>query len=369
MNYYNDNDPRCCEWLRELIKAGLIPPGHVDERDIADITGADLEGYTQCHFFAGIAGWPEALRLASWPASRPVWTGSCPCQPWSQAGKQAGHADERDLWHEWFRLIAECRPGVVLGEQVASKSALGWLDGVFDDLEALNYACGAGDLPTACVGSPQIRQRFWWVAESDGVRQRKHPEQHGEAEQDTAHGDTCGPHADGHGNACGPADAEVPERRRTGGTADTGRGAEEAGGSGATGGMAEPASIRRQPLSPEEQSPECGEQSAGIRRRCSAPENSTSEASSGGRRGPRTTADFWSAYDPIPCGDGKARRVEPGIEPLVAGLPRGVVPSGDPSIEEAQATAEARVMRLRGYGNSICPQTAAAFIRAYSEGG
>jgi hypothetical protein len=44
-----------------------------------------------------------------------------------------------------------------------------------------------------------------------------------------------------------------------------------------------------------------------------------------------------------------------------------VVPSGDPSESEAQASAEARVMRLRGYGNSIIPQVAAEVIRAYMD--
>jgi DNA (cytosine-5)-methyltransferase 1 len=86
-NYYNEIDPNAAEWMRELIKAGHIPDGEVDERDIRDITPADLAGFTQCHFFAGIGGWSRALRLAGWPDDRPVWTGSCPCQPFAQAIK------------------------------------------------------------------------------------------------------------------------------------------------------------------------------------------------------------------------------------------------------------------------------------------
>ena len=76
---------------------GLIAFGDVDERDIRNVEVVDLEGYTQCHFFAGIGGWSVALRLAGWPDDRPVWTGSPPCQPYSTAGKGLGQKDERHL--------------------------------------------------------------------------------------------------------------------------------------------------------------------------------------------------------------------------------------------------------------------------------
>lgn len=125
--YYNEIDPYAAEWLRNLIRDGLIAPGDVDERSIADVQPDDLKGYTQCHFFAGIGGWSLALRLAGWPDERTVWSGSCPCQPFSAAGQQRGTADERHLWPEFARLIAERRPPVVFGEQVASKLGRGWL--------------------------------------------------------------------------------------------------------------------------------------------------------------------------------------------------------------------------------------------------
>ena len=60
--YYNEHDRFAAAWLRELIADGLIAEGDVDERDIQTLDPADLTGYTQCHFFAGIGGWSFALR-------------------------------------------------------------------------------------------------------------------------------------------------------------------------------------------------------------------------------------------------------------------------------------------------------------------
>lgn len=154
--YYNEVEPYAAEWLRRLIKAGHIADGVVDERSIEDIHPIELHGFTQCHFFAGIGVWSRALRLAGWPDDRPVWTGSCPCQPFSTAGKGAGFADERHLWPAFHHLIAECRPPVVFGEQVASKDGLAWLDLVRTDLEATGYAAGAADLCAAGIGAPHI---------------------------------------------------------------------------------------------------------------------------------------------------------------------------------------------------------------------
>ena len=307
--YYSEIDPYAAHWLRNLIAAGHIAPGEVDERDIREVEPDDLEGYTQCHFFAGIGGWSYALRLAGWPDERPVWTGSCPCQPLSSAGQRKGHADRRHLWPAFYRLIDECRPATILGEQVASKDGREWLAGVRADLEHLGYACGCADLPAAGVGAPHIRQRLWFVAERL-------------ADSDSPQG----------------RNAEQP--REGIGTARAGTSAEPGRRSG-TGGVAQP---------PGEQ---VGD--AGLARQCAGTDiglGDTDGARPQGRRErPDPYADQrtpWTAGQFIPCGDGKARRVEPGIFPLAHG-------------------AFARVGRLRAYGNAIVPQVAAEFIRAYRE--
>ena len=168
--YYNEFDPYAAQWLRNLIAAGHLAKGEVDERSITEIQPDDLLGFNQCHFFAGIGVWGYALRQAGWADDRPVWTGSCPCQPFSAAGKQEGFADERHLWPTWFNLIRECRPDVIFGEQVEAAINHGWLDLVQSDLEGEGYACGAAGIPAGGVGAPHIRQRLWFVADADSGR-------------------------------------------------------------------------------------------------------------------------------------------------------------------------------------------------------
>ena len=166
--YYNEIDAYCAEWDRDLIQANLIAPGVVDERDIRDVYSAHLRRYTQCHFFAGIGIWSAALRAAGWSDDRPVWTGSCPCQPFSGAGKRGGFADERHLWPAWFWHICHEKPNTIFGEQVAG--ADDWIDLVRNDLEGIGYAFGCVEIPSAGFGAANIRARNYWVAHRVGIR-------------------------------------------------------------------------------------------------------------------------------------------------------------------------------------------------------
>ena len=325
MNYYNENDVFAATWLRNLIAAKLIPAGDVDERDIRKVQGADLKGYTQCHFFAGIGGWSLALALAGWNESEPVWTGSCPCQPFSVAGKRKGKQDERHLWPEFLRLISDRLPSIVFGEQVASKDGLEWLSGVRADLEGSKYEVGASDLCAAGVSAPHIRQRLYW-----GAR---------------------------HLADATDSNGRRGERRSQEGTWPEGQRGERLGGGGSPDGLEDSARIGRRggrdgdstgngrPLQTQGPGDARGVADAdggfagdgGIQR--------------GGQHGQRPAhgrVGFWDAYDVLQCTDKKARRVEPGTFPLASGVP-------------------ARVGKLRAYGNAIVPQVGAEFVLAFVE--
>jgi len=169
--YYNEIDLHAAEWLYNLQRENLIAPGDIDTRPIQDVRPSDLGGYTQCHFFAGIGGWSLALRRAGWPDHRKVWTGSCPCQPFSSAGRRLGFADDRHLWPFWRYLIAVGRPATILGEQVAS--AADWLGLVRGDLETLGYALGAMPVEAASAGADHLRDRYWLVADDAASRERR----------------------------------------------------------------------------------------------------------------------------------------------------------------------------------------------------
>jgi site-specific DNA-cytosine methylase len=212
MAYYNENDKFAAAWLRELIKAGHIAQGEVDERSIADVRPNDLRGYTQHHFFAGIGLWSRALRLAGWPDSRSCWSGSAPCQSFSGGGKRKGFADERHLWPAFFHLIAECRPSVVFGEQVKEAIKFGWLDNVQDDLEGIGYKTWAHGLAACNLGAPHQRQRLFFVADSGCERERHEPRGMGAAERQAEGGEPQvgdkAEDAEHGGAACALADAD-----------------------------------------------------------------------------------------------------------------------------------------------------------------
>jgi len=349
VNYYNEYDRFPAAWLRELSKQDLILEGEVDERSICDVKARELSKYAQCHFFAGIGGWAYALRLAGWPDDREVWTGSCPCQPFSIAGKRKGTNDERHLWPAFRWLIAQYRPPVVFGEQVASKAGRQWLSGVRADLEAMGYVVGAADLCAAGVGAPHIRQRLFWVAYAkDG---------HGRGGERGAQAGAGQDEERGRRSASDGADSGVGQsiNQRLEGFAGDGDGGNESG---------RDETYRVRPAAST--GGDCGvENSERLRRRGRG--DGVSRRESGTLQTKGSCSVGWSEYILIPCADGKARRIEPRTLPLVDGLPRGMVPSCDISRAYAENTAEERQGRIKGYGNAIIPGLAAVFIQSVME--
>jgi DNA (cytosine-5)-methyltransferase 1 len=354
--WYNEINLYAAAWLRNLIAAGHIAPGVVDTRSIVDVSPDDLVGFTQVHFFAGLGGWSLAARLAGWPDDKPLWTGSCPCQPFSAAGKRKGTEDARHLWPEMRRLVAARNPDVVAGEQVASKDGRTWLAGVRADLEALGYGVGAADLCAASVGAPHIRQRLWWLADAAGERRAGvglllRAEEGGRDEGDlleAAGRGATGRMADADGGlACdrglqrGGQHGQQPQDGRSGGVehaASDGREQRrtEPGGRGAVGrcsidGLVDAEHARL-------------EGHAGHGHNSGQPgwldANTVGPITAAGDPG------FWSTYSVVHCTDGKARRFEPGSFPLAHGV-------------------SSRVGRLRAYGNAIVPQVAAEVLGAW----
>jgi DNA (cytosine-5)-methyltransferase 1 len=225
--YYNEHDDHAADWLKGLIAARLIPDGVVDRRSIKEVEPDDLKGFVQAHLFAGIGGWPASLRLAGWPDDRSVWTGSCPCQPFSLAGKQAGFADPRHLWPHFKGLIDERRPPVVLGEQVAS--ATEWLGVVRGDLEAMEYAVGAMPIEAASAGAYHKRDRFWFVADRNDEQRRLEQRLRGGAPEGPRHQSDRGGEGGAVGNGAGHDGRRAGDPRSEGKVAAGGSGSGDAG--------------------------------------------------------------------------------------------------------------------------------------------
>lgn len=277
MNYYNEWDPQAAAWLRELIENKLIPEGVVDERSITEVQAKDLKGFTQCHFFAGIGGWPLALQLAGIPATTRLWTGSPPCQPFSAAGKQLGQYDPRHLAPVFLNLVSECRPAILFGEQVAPAIAKSWMCDLQTHLEGEGYAVGFAVLPACSVGAPHKRDRLFFgahnLADADNTRPQRRERM-----------SEC---ADKQSFGSGSVENELAY------PAQRGRGKERE-------------NARRVIVGDSEEGWAAG-------RSTSCGDNTTNPHHG-----------FWSDADWLGCRDGKFRAVEPSTFPLANGIPARV---------------------------------------------
>lgn len=380
--YYNEFDANAAQWIRNLGDVGEISQGVVDERSIKSVVGADLAGVRRAHFFAGIGGWDLALKLAGWDDSE-VWTGSCPCQPYSSAGKQEGDADPRNLWPDFFRLIAERRPQYVFGEQVASAIKHGWLDRVYADLEGIGYTVGSAVLGAHSVGANHIRQRLYWGA----ALEVQHDARDGRIERRPESGERGVVVGRGGGGVAVEPEPE-PERGRCDGRpssaggdvrdrASTRRqeGADGSPNHRAAVGLGEDAHGRGRGRGRDGDSPRHdGEvQATGLRAVGGVPNNNKGlevrgegcTESNGLTIAPGLGP--WSDCRYILCTDGKARRTGARVFPLAYGLPRGMGQGGSWRKGLARCASRARVGILKGSGNAIVAHLAAEFIGAFRD--
>lgn len=369
--YYNDIDAYNCRWLVNLMADDLIPSGRIDGRSIAEVTPQNLADCQHVHLFAGIGGWSLAMRLSGWPDDVGLWTASCPCQPFSSAGRRRGFDDERHLWPHVIRLLRRCRPPRCCGEQVASPEGLRWLDGVYSDLEAEGYACRAFVLPACGVGAPHRRYRIFWMADLDGERldlfelllstfwrrclETSRSSQGVEAVAD-ANGSRRTRTRDTRSLCQTPS-----QRARTGNVVPHSKIGSMAYANGR--GFGKQAIYRGQ------QDAESVREGQDV---CLA--NSGSAGHQGqGRSEPErlsepATQDPWADWRPLGWPDGDCRRIAPGLAPLAHGLPRGLGPSGTRAERMGLVAAKAyRRGTISGYGNAIVPQVAAVFLAACLE--
>ena len=344
MTYFNEIDAVACSVLREYHE------GHVDERSIKEVQPADVAGYRRAHFFAGAGLWQVAAEIARWPEDRPLWTASCPCQPFSVAGKGAGVDDPRHLWPDLFRLIRACRPPCVVGEQVAGASGYGWFDGVRADLEGEGYAVRAVDIPACAVDAPHQRQRLYWVAVADADRSgrggrpqdalgsagRRDAAERADVELEHAASLGRGEGRPEHVVRSGRDAVADPDGASAVGNANSARADIDASSSRSWAAIGEPdgfgavgdafgARLEGQHWHGDEQR---------------GPEPPRPVAAPNG--------SFWSDHEWLACADGKARRTKPGICMLVNGM-------------------AGRINLWRLAGNSIVPQLAAEVLKALME--
>jgi DNA-cytosine methyltransferase len=102
-----------------------------------------------------------------------VITGGFPCQPFSVAGKRKGTADDRYLWDETIRVVAECKPRWFIGENVEGLININngvVLRQVQTDLEEQGFQVQCLVIPAAGIGAWHQRKRIWIVAYSDSNR-------------------------------------------------------------------------------------------------------------------------------------------------------------------------------------------------------
>ena len=148
--------------------------------------GFEWAGLSEPSMFCEIDPWCRQVLRKHWPtvpitndvkelANDPenlvpdcdILTGGYPCQPFSVAGKQKAHEDDRHLWPYLYQIITRKRPTYAVLENVYGHIGLG-LDTVLLDLEAEGYSTRTFVVPACSVNAPHRRDRLWIIAKNVG---------------------------------------------------------------------------------------------------------------------------------------------------------------------------------------------------------
>ncbi len=152
VGYVEFND-YCQRVIRQRIIDGIIPNAPI----FGDIRTFISEGYA-----------------ASYTGLVDVITGGFPCQPFSNAGKQLGADDPRNMWPATINCIRIIRPRYAYLENVPGLVTSGYFGTILGDLAACGYDVKWRILSAAEMGAPHQRDRLWIVAEQRNFL--SHPE-------------------------------------------------------------------------------------------------------------------------------------------------------------------------------------------------
>lgn len=301
-------------------------------------------------------------------------TAGVPCQPVSHAGKRRGTEDDRWLWPEVIRIIAEAKPAWVICENPYGLKSMGesgipfevvsreirrgtetdeyralltrqermQLDIICGQIEDIGYDITILDIPACAVNSPQIRRRLWIVANSHDAglersdtkrtistarRTTKHVEYNILADCEIEHGSG----QEQETSECGRDSKNGAVERTTGDVADSRHGSRR-----------NIRSLERGDHTPTERPNHTGETNRSIAENMADAE---SESIGSGlcpgrpaelwRRRSRNYLGAWDDVEWLRCGDDRWRRAKPGVCGLAYGVSKGL---------------------LAGLGNAVVPQ-------------
>ena len=144
-------------------------------KDLEIVGFCDNEDFAQkvlTKNFPGVPIYGDIKEISLKRGAADIITGGFPCQPFSQAGKRQGEADDRHLWPEMLRIIKEVRPRWIIGENVYGLVNMEngkTLDRILADLEDEGYTVEPFIIPACAVGAWHRRDRIWIVAYSERV--------------------------------------------------------------------------------------------------------------------------------------------------------------------------------------------------------